>query len=1346
MSTDTGVFSLKHKKVFLFLLFFLFSEFYAFSISNNNKVAKADGVKVDGVQGSFGNPVVPTFENMTLYVLYKNGTLDKNANWNAVLWGQVDRIGVHNQLAISGFDATHGSIIWYSLDAQGIAYDIPIWFTFERFWGKVGGIWYKDYLTQSGIAKTPYIDKISDMKWEMGWTGTLVFGSYSFPFYVGVQQKRDSNLVKLKTNVTTPINLDNYAIEYQLYLNPALAGDAQKNVKWVRVYWDNASYNDYNILQALNLTNYVNSFNVNSFSFLNNDKSIEISTFDFTDVFVNATTRMVEIKSVTLPNGANTYVVNVGCIFGALNAGETFVIDPTWFGTQTVGGTSVDVPNRITGLKATPADTPVVAKSITVYCLLDNGAASSKQFKYKASLYRQNDSVLVGSTIEATKSVAGFGSWGPGWWGTAFVVSKPTITNIAYYIVAWFNDPATTDTSEYMYHDALASGGVYRSLAYGAFPNPLAGTVENYNWSIYCSYEANSAPTIGVPSAPDWDDSDNCYAQKKSYAFAVHYTDVDGYTDFHYVELLVKTGGNVTRAEFQYHEDDNTVSKISGDNWTLDSTTVNFGRALDDINANWLFTAHWNATEEADLDFLFLAVDSVGNWANSLSDQNFDVVTRLVTSGFTNDVPRINIAGTTTINGTVYYGDDPGSNTSSTSYPPDAEFTQIDIHDSGDNVVGTDNVIVTGYFSTSFAIPNAVQANPYHVYINLADADGTDQDALDGDTTAVVGDRIKVNVASLVFEDPDGRVNAVTAGVYSCTAQSEYDGHVLGAVGDSLSINGYGFVYNGTYWRCDVIEPVPCAVTLNGLFVVSETTYGITAGNINGNSAVGIWDNLIVTNIQPVQYLGSGNYKYEAQLEYGYDLALIDGGYVDLAYPNGTILDQVSSNATGWVTFVVGQLNSTSGTFVLYGENETAYSITVTGANQTFANYYWTLTPQDVAGNSLTNTNHNVTLGATAVWSGTATSVYVPPDTFNLTVTWLQNLPVNSTVNVPIVGDTTTDLNCTCYPYVIGATRYWTASNATITSAVYASYLLTVKFSCALDSYVLVASYTTYPAYVLNVTYNMTIAFASGYLVMPHFGNMTIVASYENWAGLYVKYTDRTMWSIGWAGYQLNIVTNGTVGDVGELDVYCASRGQPVTTSGFTVTSYVGGVFTGLYTFTDTSATVSLEWAIASSDPTGETTQAPSLFITLAFTFPETVQSGATVDGFLNVSWMGATKIYIWSVIVDSDYAKDWELQITRLPWTLETLMQNGRAQVPVALYITGTLAAGNYSVPCDVTFNTVEGVSKTVRTILTFEVTIPMAEVPSTLVYVFLLGLGVVVTSGLFLGTQKRRRLSTSS
>jgi hypothetical protein len=409
--------------------------------------------------------------------------------------------------------------------------------------------------------------------------------------------------------------------------------------------------------------------------------------------------------------------------------------------------------------------------------------------------------------------------------------------------------------------------------------------------------------------------------------------------------------------------------------------------------------------------------------------------------------------------------------------------------------------------------------------------------------------------------------------------------------------------------------------------------------------------------------------------------------------------------------------------------------------------YLWTHNLQDVTGNNLTNTTQTITIGATTVWAGSSATLYVPTDTFNVSIAWLQNLIVNSTLNMSILADTTTNFTCTCYPYDIDGTTYWTASNATITSSVYASYLLTVQFNCTLNSYVLVASYTTCPAYVLNVTYDYTTAFAPGYLVMPHFGNATIVVSYENWGGLYVEKTDHAIVSVGWVSQRLSIVLNGTIGYSGELDMYCTPRGQPVTTSGFTVTSYVGGVLIGLYSFPASSTTVSLEWAFPTGPVTGPgMTQAPSLFITLAFAFPKTVQSGTTVNGFLNVSWMGAAKIYIWSVVVDSNYAQDWKIQIAPLPWTLETLMQNGQTQVPIVLYITGTLAASSYSVPCDVTFQTVEGVSKTVRSILTFEVVTPIAQVPSTLVYVFLIGIGLVVTSGLFLGTQKRRRLSTSS
>ena len=846
----------------------------------------------------------------------------------------------------------------------------------------------------------------------------------------------------------------------------------------------------------------------------------------------------------------------------------------------------------------------------------------------------------------------------------------------------------------------------------------------------------NNAPTIGAVSGTNWDDIDNLYAQKKTYTVSVTYTDTDGFADIDFCELYLKTGGNVTRAEFQFDEDGNSWSTPAGSTeWTL----IGYSNASagNNIAVVWGFQPQWDATEENALDFLFFVNDTAGASVNSLSGTPFDVVTRLVTESFANDDGRINIAGTTTISGNVYYANNPGSDTASGSYPPDVEFTSVSIHNSTHTSQATDNVIVNGAFSVSFAIPGSVQSNTYHVYINLADADGTDQDALDGDTTAVVGDRVKV----YYFQSNDTRTNVNEYVNITVKAELEFDAHALGA-GDSLSFNTTTLIWNGASFYNDSQTQ---AATGNWTFAMdgaTEATFTITAYTTNVTLPWVVWDNLTATNLQPVQYQGTGTYKYDVRLTYGFDGTAIVGGYMALEYPNGTKAGECVTNATGYAGFILDQLNATNGVLKLYGLNETAYGVTTAGVNLTFTIRLWTLVPQDVSGNSLTNTNHNMTLGATAVWNGTATAVYVPPDTFNLTVTWLQNLSVNSTLNVAIVADTTTDLNCTCYPYVIGVTRYWAASNGTITSGVYGSYLLTVKFSCALDSYVLVASYTTRPSYVLNVTYNMTIVFASGYLVMPHFGNATIVVSYENWAGLYVKYTDRTMWSAGWAGQRLDIVLNGTIGDSGELDVNCGSKGMPVSDLGFTFTSYVGGVFTGLYTFTATSATVSLEWTLATGlgGITGET---PDLFITLAFSFPKNVQSGTTVDGFLNVSWMGAATVYIWSVVVESDYASDWELQISRLPWTLETLMQDGRTQVPVVLYITGTLAAGNYSVPCDVTFHTVEGVSKTVRSIITFEVTTPIAEVPSTLVYVFLLGLGVVVTSGLFLGTQKRRKYS---
>jgi len=244
-----------------------------------------------------------------LCVLYKNGSLNTNATWNEIRWVDVDRVGVHNQFGVGGFELDYGSVVWYPCsEIDNKTYTKPLWFVFIQFWAK-RIVWYKDYITKATLAKIPVFREIKPCsgndtgEWEIGWNGTVIYGSYSFPVYVGLSVRRDSPYMKIKTNVTTPVDLSDHAIEYQLYLNPYWKTYAEKNVEFVRVSFLNGTFTDYNISQAMDKTYDVPNI-VYSFTFLNAYKNVTVNTFDFSDVFQTNGTKLAKIEQVALPNGA----------------------------------------------------------------------------------------------------------------------------------------------------------------------------------------------------------------------------------------------------------------------------------------------------------------------------------------------------------------------------------------------------------------------------------------------------------------------------------------------------------------------------------------------------------------------------------------------------------------------------------------------------------------------------------------------------------------------------------------------------------------------------------------------------------------------------------------------------------------------------------------------------------------------------------------------------------------------------------------------------------------------------------------------------------------------------------
>jgi len=466
------------------------------------------------------------------------------------------------------------------------------------------------------------------------------------------------------------------------------------------------------------------------------------------------------------------------------------------------------------------------------------------------------------------------------------------------YWLCWQYDNVASAPS---YTAGSAGDGFYKAQAYGAYPSTISGeTSSSEKWSVYITYSTNVAPTNGAGSITDMDDTNNLYAQKKLYTGSSVHNDADGWNDatkgINYVEFRIKQDA-ATRASFRYTVQTATFSTPTGSTeWTLDATSSASGSGTQ-LTMTWKFMAQWDAVEESGVEIELYVIDQGGLSDTDTAQTNYaDVVTRLVTSGLTVDDSRVNVGATVTISGTVYYGNNPASNTASTSYPPDAEFTSVSIHNSAHATFATDTTIVNGAFSVSAAIPNTVQSNTYHVYINMADSDYTDADAVDGDTVAVIGDRIRIDSLSAT----DGRIDIGTQGEWYGTASLEYDGHVLGS-GDSLSLGGYTFTWDAgqSRWEATDTKATVQAVTINTFTSGNEATYGITVGNINSKTATIIWDNIVVSNKGVTDSRTNINEyeQYWFTLRSQYDSTPIQSGTVTL---NGTLSATWSATNSRW--------------------------------------------------------------------------------------------------------------------------------------------------------------------------------------------------------------------------------------------------------------------------------------------------------------------------------------------------------------------------------------------------------------------------------------------------------------
>ncbi len=519
----------------------------------------------------------------------------------------------------------------------------------------------------------------------------------------------------------------------------------------------------------------------------------------------------------------------------------------------------------------------------------------------------------------------------------------------------------------------------------------------------------------------------------------------------------------------------------------------------------------------------------------------------------------------------------------------------------------------------------------------------------------------------------------------------------------------------------------------------------VAAGLSTDETVRPIWDALDVSNIQAPQYLGSGVYQYDVEIRYAFDNVSVSGGSVNVTSMGGAV-----GNSSGWASIVVSQGNlSVSGTYTVFGVDDNSYwGITVPNANQTFSISKWILSTSDIEGNVLSNATINVNSGTTSVWSGqyAIIDLYVPAASYSVNVTWLQNLSLNTTGSISVLSDTSTVLNCTAYPYNFGGSTYDIASNATVSSKTFSSNILTLTFSSPTNTYLLVSNCPSPFNYITNTTYDLATDFSLSYLVLTHYSNATLSFGCESWSNLYVYFTDKLIKTVTLVSQRFTVTTTGLTGEIGTLKIYCGSRGNPPDLGGFTTSSYASSILTGTYSFSS-DASLWLDWT-SSSGPTspggpGDTSSySPSVLLATVFlSFPDSALKNTVLDGWLNVSWTGMPKIYVWSVTCDSPF-EGWRVQVVSgLPFELKMNFTSGYESIPVQLEIPVDAEGGALSVPCSITLATPQGTTKTIRAIVYLSVVSTAQTVPDLLTYSFLGIFAVMIGLTVF---RRRRKAQT--
>ncbi|MEM3622809.1 MAG: hypothetical protein QXR76_03445 [Candidatus Bathyarchaeia archaeon] len=861
----------------------------------------------------------------------------------------------------------------------------------------------------------------------------------------------------------------------------------------------------------------------------------------------------------------------------------------------------------------------------------------TENFSYPNRIYRINVSNLTSSYIELSyEYVFGVVSYNGYIW--ACIDTRPgTVKKLDFSlnILKTLSLPSGYDSA-----NEIVFAENYMVVTCYMYPAKIV----RYNMILQNAGFALVNPSIGTQG---------CLAMKGPYIFQANVTD-DGLSDVDYIELTLDCDGQNlkvrwTRSSDSFDEinDPNNYISVSGSSSYSDyQWTINF---------QIIFA--WTYPDENLHTCRLYSVD-----INGLNDTDdypnvYYVENDLVASGLSVSDYRCDPGQTLTFSGYWYY--------QGTSIPPPDGNYNVKIKLSGTQKGSTDTTLVSGYFSISDVIAESSVGS----YSYTVEADYM---ASAGSFSAIIVDRLVVTIsANTTNPTPNSYVSFTVTAVY------DYDDSAVSSWTVNILRNSTHFAF-GNFTDGGYDGVLYLYTTEN----VTENIYGLTA--FSSNTVTVYWSTYVALTVQTKDLDGnilanalvyfnetaiavdSNGYATKSEIVQYSNITvkvLWKGSWVNGTWTiNMTTTQTVTAYCNVWSMLVIARDSEST----LFSSSNLKLAWTFPGSAELLETSDGTWTFKTCNGTSYYQ------IKFFDVWVSANTSIAL--DNKNVTVLYV---------------------NCQAYPYTIGAAKYHWASNATATSYVWnsTSLLLQIEFGDSPDNYVLVSD-APRPTYLLNVTFNMPIDYAS-YLCLKHYGNTTITVSYENWGDFYIRSVQHRLSNVYWTGQLLTIIIEGEAGENGTLTVYCGSRGSPRQASSLTNPIYNADtkILSGTYVFSST-VTVTLDWTSETGGTPGGTTTVGRLEINVENAYLSLAR-GETVTFNLTIHWRGVNDIVVSKVTVTEEYVTWFSLAETLPKYGSKTSAETeGTVTVMLKVSVPWQITLGQHTIPITVTVSQEGGIN----------------------------------------------------